>query len=186
VLAIAERVNRKVQILRLHWQAARIHEDIDVVYHDLGNRLCEFLPHACESLVSPVVAGRDAEMVLLDSIGKIRVLKQELVGVDTLVQELEIETLREDLVTLQHDLSNRSALIRRVVVQPDGLANRRSVVQLELPSTVRIAAVLRGPLLMPSVEQLEFKAGDVVVLVGPRAAVQQSLPFFSPKAPLFS
>jgi hypothetical protein len=183
IIAIAERVNRKVQLLMLHWQASSIHEQIDIAHHHLGQGLCDVLTRSHGSVWhGGTVVGTHAEMVLLESIGKIRLLKQELQGLDTLVRELETDTLREDLITLQHDLSLRSALIRRVVVEPDALANGRSVVQLELPSTVRLTAILRGPMLISSVEHVELRSGDIIVLVGPRTDLQQSLPFFSHSA----
>ena len=186
VIAIAERVNRKVQVLTLHWQASSVHEQIDTAYHDLGNRLCELLTRSHDpSTHLGMVAGTGAEMVLLEFIGKIRPLKQELVGIDTLVRELEIDMLREDLVALQHDLSTRSALIRRVVVEPEAVANGRTVAQLGLPLTVRVAAILRGPMLISSVEQVDLRSGDIVVLVGSRADLQHSLPLFNYTARVF-
>ncbi len=39
VVSIAERVNRKVQILRLHWQASSVLERIDAISQDLGHQL---------------------------------------------------------------------------------------------------------------------------------------------------
>ncbi len=186
VIAIAERVNRKVQILTLHSQASSVHEQIDIAYHDLGDRLCEFLTQSHDSATHRgMVAGTGAEMVLLEFIGKIHPLKQELVGIETLVRELEIDTLREDLVALQHDLSTRSALIRRVVVEPEAVANGRTVAQLGLPPTVRVAAILRGPMLISSVELVDLRPGDIVVLVGSRADLQDSLPLFSHAARVF-
>jgi hypothetical protein len=186
VIAIAERVNRKVQILALHSQASSVHEQIDIAYHDLGDRLCEFLAESHNSATHlGMVAGTGAEMVLLEFIGKIRPLKQELVGIETLVRELEIDTLREDLVALQHDLSTRSALIRRVVVEAEAVASGRPVAQLGLPPTVRVAVILRGPMLISSVELVDLRPGDIVVLVGSRADLQDSLPLFSHTARVF-
>jgi TrkA-C domain len=187
VIAIAERVNRKVQILILHSHASSVQEQIDTAYHDLGNRLCGLLAQSHDpSTHLGMVAGTGAEMVLLEIIGKIRPLKQELVGIEALVRELEIDTLREDLVALQHDLSTRSALIRRVVVEPEAVANGRTIAQLGLPVTIRVAAILRGPMLISSVEQVDLRSSDIVVLVGVRADLQQSLPLFSHTARGFS
>ena len=39
IVSISERVNRKVQILRLHWQASTLLERIDGVTHDLGQQI---------------------------------------------------------------------------------------------------------------------------------------------------
>ena len=183
VLAVAERVNRKVQILMLHWRAASVHEQIDAAHASLGQRLCAILTGAHEpEWHRDPVAGPHAEMILLESIGKARLLKQELQSLDMLVRELETDILQEDLITLQHDLSLRAAMIRRVVVEPDAPANGRSVLQLELPSTVRLAAILRGPTLLSSVAHVDLRSGDVLVLVGPRTDLHQSLPFFNQPA----
>jgi Trk K+ transport system NAD-binding subunit len=157
-----------------------------MIYQDLGDRLCELLAQSHDSATHlAMVAGTGAEMVLSELIGKIHPLKQELVGIDTLVRELETDTLREDLVALQHDLSTRSALIRRVVVEPQVVANGRTIAQLGLPLTVRVAAILRGPLLISSVDLLDLRSGDIVVLVGSRADLQDSLPLFSHTARVF-
>ena len=53
VLAIAERVSRKVQILRLHWQAASLSGQVERLHQQLGAALCGVLapqsdPHASE------------------------------------------------------------------------------------------------------------------------------------------
>jgi K+/H+ antiporter YhaU regulatory subunit KhtT len=179
IIAVAERVNRKIQVLILHWRVGTLHEHIDRTYQTLGSHLCLLLSQQLREtdMQSPVV-GSETDMIFCESVTRVRTAKQELREIDMVICELETETLREDLAMLQHDLSVRSAMIRRVVVERDAMAVGRSMVQLGLPSTVRVAAVLRGPALIPGPDQAELRRGDIIVLVGPRTDLQRSLSSF--------
>ncbi|HET8580127.1 MAG TPA: TrkA C-terminal domain-containing protein, partial [Nitrospiraceae bacterium] len=55
----------------------------------------------------------------------------------------------------------------------------RSISQLALSPTTRVAAVLRGPTLVPPTGTLVFRSGDLVVLAGLQDEVRRLLPCFS-------
>lgn len=180
VIAIAERVNRKIQIICFHWETAKIHDYIDHAHQDLGHRLSDLLTDLPEGAsVYDQFALREAEMILSRAGRNITVLKQDALGLDTIVRELEVEALREDLITIQHDLSSRGALIRRVTVENTGTAVNRSIPELRLSPTVRVGGILRGPLLMTSIDQTKLQSGDIVILLGSREELQRCLPLFS-------
>lgn len=179
VLAISERVNRKVQLLKLHWQASYISHTIDSNHRSLGAQLFP-LASAGGDLKQhePALHRQEAAGLLAAATSQVRLLKKELGQVDALVRELEVEAMREDLLKIQQDLSTRSATIERVHVAQGSRAMGRSISQLGLSPTTRVATVLRGPALVPPTETLVFRSGDLVVLVGPRVEVRRLLPCF--------
>jgi K+/H+ antiporter YhaU regulatory subunit KhtT len=167
VLAISERVNRKVQILKLHWQAASLSAQIDRLHQQLGDTLCAVLaPHEDHPVHG--TPQTTTEQRLAETASRVRLLKKELLQVDPRVRQIESEALREDLLNLERDLFLRSATIERLRVVPGASASGSTVSQLGLPSSVRVVAVLRGPALLLSFDTVVFKPGDTVILLGLR------------------
>lgn len=177
VLAIAERVNRKVQILRLHWQAASLSGQIERLHQQLGAALCSVLAPQ-ETRDAHEISHGTTQQHLADIASRVSTLKQELLLVDPLVRQIESEALREDLLNLERDLFHRSATIERLRIVPGALASGSLVSQLGLPTTVRVVAVLRGPSLLLSFDAVPFRPGDMVILLGHRDALKAVLPLF--------
>lgn len=179
VLAISERVNRKVQLLKLHWQASYISHKIDSSHRSIGAQLFPFVPSGGDlKRHEPALDRQEAAGLLSAATSQVGLLKKELGQVEALVRELEVEAMHEDLLKIQQDLSTRSATIERVRVAQGSWAMGRSISLLGLSPTTRVAAVLRGPALLPLPDTLVFQSGDLVVLVGPRVEVTQLLPCF--------
>ncbi len=177
VIAVSERVNRKVQILKLHWQASAVFQHLESIHEDLGASLCSLFAQNGD------LRGRESERHaiearLVEAASRVRVLKKELAQIDALVRELEVDTLREDLLKIQQDLSTRSATIERVLVTEGSAVIGRSISQCELSPATRVIAVFRGPTLLAAEENLVFRAGDIVVLLGPGAELKKVLPRF--------
>lgn len=177
VLAIAERVNRKVQILKLHWQAASLCEQIERLQQQLGTDLCDTIAHREDRQAHGTPAG-STEMHLGEIASRIRLLKKELLQVDPRVRQIESEALREDLLNLERDLFLRTATVERLRIVQGAPASGRTIGQLGLPSTVRVAALLRGPALILSFDTVTFRAGDTVILLGHRDDLKSILPLF--------
>ncbi len=179
VLAISERVNRKVQLLKLHWQASYISHKIDSSHRALGAQIFPLVSSGGDlKRHEPALENPEAVGLLSAATSQVRLLKKELGQVETLVRELEVEAMREDLLRIQQDLSTRAATIERVHVAQGSWAMGRSISQLELSLTTRVAVVLRGPALLPLTATLVFQSGDLVVLVGPLVEVRRLLPCF--------
>ncbi|MBM4124912.1 MAG: hypothetical protein FJ246_08195 [Nitrospira sp.] len=181
LLAVSDRVNRKVHILKLHWQASSIAQQMEAIQQETGAFLAQ---QATQSSTSDQAADRQQNLRkvaahLSDAAARARLLKNDLLKVDALVRELETETLTEDLVKIQEDLLTRSATIERVVVTQGSSACGQTVGQLALPPTVRIVVILRGPTLVTACETAPFRTGDAVVLLGLRNEVTQALHFFT-------
>lgn len=166
VVSIAERVNRKVQILRLHWQASALLERIDGVAHDLGQQIDSQIGRR-----SPERQLSDADLSEVDNTVnratmRIQALKQSLIQIDVQIRQLKMETIHEDLLRLQQDLSQRSAGIERIMIPRAAAAIGQRIGDVPGSSSVHIATVMRGPFLLAPAEDLTFRPGDIVVLMG--------------------
>ena len=177
VLAIAERVNRKVQILKLHWQAASLCDEIERLQQHLGAELCTVIATHDSGQAHAVLLGVTEQRVT-ETASRVRALKKELLQVDPRVRQIESEALREDLLTLERDLFLRSATIERLRVVQGAPAIGCTVGQLGLPASVRLVMVLRGPSLVLSFDTVVLRPGDTVILLGLRDELKAVLPIF--------
>ena len=173
ILAISERVNRKTQTLRLHWQAATLTHQMEDISRTVGHALCDLaIPSGHDTRVDRVYLA--ARTHLLEGATAVRALKQELTHVEGAIRDLELEALHEGLVQIQRDLTSRSASLSRFVVRPDSAAVGLSLFQLDLSTMTQVAALFRGPtLLSPSSAEVFLRAGDIVILLGPQAELQR-------------
>ena len=169
ILAISERVNRKTQTLRLHWQASTLAHQLEDVSRNVGQTLCDLAapPHHSSGPMT-LTTHLTANTRLLEAATAARSIKDELRLVEESIRDLEIEALHEDFIKIQRDLISRSAGLLRVAVAPDSLVIGRSLAQLNLPDTTRVAAFLRGPTLLSCIAEIPIQAGDVIVFVGPQ------------------
>ncbi|MGA6828865.1 TrkA C-terminal domain-containing protein [Nitrospira sp. NS4] len=166
VLAISERVNRKVQIMRLHWQATTLLARIDEVTNTLGQQIA-----ASVAPRSPDPGVADSALTDLDtsvsrSHQRVQELKRELLGIDAEIRQLKLETIHDDLLRLQQDLSMRSAGIERVTILRGAAAVGRKISDVPRSSSIHVATVMRGPFLLAPDKDLVFRTGDIVVLLG--------------------
>ena len=173
ILAVAERANRKVQVLRLHSQASNLLSQIEQGHGDLGRQivgLCAKRPPFSHESIPP----SDQLEVFLGQAGdRIQQLKQTLLSVDSQIRELKLETIHHELLTLQQDLSLRAAAIERLpIVQGSPVIGRR-LGEVMLPMSVRLITVLRGPFLVPPDDVLVLRIDDVLVMVGLQADLAQ-------------
>ena len=116
VLALAERVNRKVQVLRLHSHASSVLSQIEQGHGDLGRQivaLCAQRPPFSRESGSP---SNQLDNLLDQTSDRIQMLKQTLLSVDSHIRELKMETIHHELLTLQQDLNLRAAAIERLPV----------------------------------------------------------------------
>ena len=166
ILAVAERANRKAQVVRLHSQAASLLSQIEQVHGELGRQIAGFCakrpPFSHEStLPSDQLGG-----FLREAGDRVQQLKRTLLSVDSHIREIKLETIHHELLTLQQDLSLRAAAIERFLVVQGSPVIGRTVAEVELPSSVRIVTILRGPFLVPPDEGLTFRVNDVLVMIG--------------------
>lgn len=176
VVAVAERVNRKVHVLRLHGQAASLLTQIETVQGELGRQLALTLAgRPGRPGASPV----DVERIVSQATDRVHRLKQTLVQMDAQIRALKLEAIQGDLLTLQRDLSLRAAALERLPVAQGSKVVGKQVSDLAWPSTVRLVTVFRGPFLIPPTDGFMFRADDIVIAIGLRADLDQITSWFT-------
>jgi len=173
VLALAERANRKIQVLRLHSQASNLLSQIEQGHGELGRQIATLCakrpPFSHESPLSP----DQLERFLGQAGDRIQQLKRTLLSVDSHIHELKLETIHHELLTLQQDLSLRWAAIERFPVVQGSPVTGRTLAEVALPASVRLVTVLRGPFLVSPDDALVLRVDDVLVMVGLQADLAQ-------------
>lgn len=180
VLAVAERVSRKVQVLRLHAQATRELHAIRKLHCDIGRRMAEQFgsfsngtalppPHAPMATVDAMITG---------AVSRVRQSREHLTRIEGRIRELKCEVAHEELLAIQRDLALRDAALERIVVARGAPIAGRPLGALATPDTTRVVAAFRGPFLLPITEHLILRPGDVVLLIGLRVDLDPLLPQF--------
>jgi TrkA-C domain len=180
VVAVAERVNRKVHILRLHGQAANLLTQIEKVQGDLGQRIAQSLHNRWSVPHEPPLSTTDLDRPINQATDRIHHLKQTLIQVDGQIRDLKLEAIHEDLLTLQRDLGLRGAAIERMLVSHGASAIGKPVSSLSLPSSVRLVTILRGPFMIAPSEGFVFHPDDIVIAIGLRTELEQVTEWFRP------
>jgi hypothetical protein len=166
VLALSERANRKVQVLRLHNHASNLLNQIEQGHGDLGRHIVALSvkrsPHTPESPPSSNQLGD----VLGQAGDRIQQLKQTLLNVDSQIRELKLETIHHELLTLQQDLSLRTAAIERLTIVRGSPVIGKRLAEVALPPSVRLVTILRGPFLVSPDDTLVLRVDDILIMVG--------------------
>jgi NhaP-type Na+/H+ and K+/H+ antiporter len=110
---------------------------------------------------------------------RVQELKQSLVGVDAQIRELKIETVHQDLLSLQRDLALRSGGIERLTVVRGAAAAGQPLSALPQYSSAYVAMIVRGPVLLAPTDDLLFRPGDIVVLIGSQTELRQLVSWFT-------
>jgi len=173
VLALAERANRKAEVVRLHSQASSLLSQIEQAHGELGRQiaaLCAKRPPFSHE--SPLPSDQ-LEHFLGQAGDRVQQLKQTLLSVDSHIHELKLETIHHELLTLQQDLSLRAAAIERFPILRGSPVIGRTLARIELPASVRLVTILRGPFLVPPDDALVLRVDDVLVMIGLQADLAQ-------------
>ena len=166
VLALAERANRKVQVLRLHSQASSLLNQIEEVHGELGRQIVTLCARRPPYSHEPPLRSDQLESVLGQAGDRVQHLKRTLLNVDSQIRELKLETIHHELLTLQQDLSLRAAAIERLPLARGSPMIGRTIAEVALPSSVRLVTVLRGPFLVPPDQTLVLRVDDILVMIG--------------------
>ena len=173
ILALAERANRKVQVLRLHNQASSLLSQIEQAHGELGRQIASLCAKRPPFSHESTLPSDQLERFLSQAGDRIQQLKRTLLSVDSTIRELKMETIHHDLLTLQQDLSLRAAAIERFPVVQGSQVIGRTLAEVALPASVRLVTVLRGPFLVPPDDALVLRAGDTLVMIGLQADLAQ-------------
>ncbi len=179
ILSISELVNRKVQIIRLHGQASTLLQHIDDVTAKVGQQIVAQVSDRLLYQSHPDSVVGAIDQMLAEAISRVQELRQSLIGVDAQIRELKIETVRQDLLSLQRELALRSGGIERVTVLRGAAAAGQPLSALPQYSSAYVAAVLRGPFLLAPTNDFLFCSGDIVVLIGAQADLNELVSWFT-------
>lgn len=186
ILAIAERVNRKVQVIRLHWYASSLLQRMEHVTGEVGHQVAYQVSRRFQVRSQPDSAPSTSTLdaALTRATVRVQELKQSLVLVDAQIRELKLEAIHQDLLCLQRDLSLRLAGIERLTISGGAGAVGQPLSAMPRSSSVHIATILRGPFLLAPAEDLVFRSDDIVVLIGVRSELDQLVAWFTGQRPL--
>ena len=173
ILALAERANRKVQILRLHNQASSLLSQIEQAHGELGRQIAALCAKRPPFSHESTLPSDQLERFLGQAGDRVQQLKRTLLSVDSNIRELKLETIHHELLTLQQDLSLRAAAIERFPVVQGSPVIGRTLAEVALPASVRLVTVLRGPFLVPPDDALVLRVGDTLVMIGLQADLAQ-------------
>lgn len=166
VLALAERANRKVQVLRLHRQASTLLSQIEQVHGELGRQIAAFCAKRPPFSHESIQPSEQLEQFIGQAGDRVQQLKHTLLSVDSHIRELKLETVHQELLTLQQDLSLRAAAIERIPLVQGSQVIGKTLAEVPLPASVRLVTVLRGPFLVPPADALVLRVNDVLVMIG--------------------
>lgn len=186
ILSISELVNRKVQVIRLHWQASLLLQQIDDVAAKIGQQLVAQVSERLLYQNHPDLVVGAIDQMLAETTSRVQELKQSLKEVDAQIRELKMETIHQDLLSLQRDLTLRSGGIERLTIVrgADAAGQPLSALPSYSSSSAYVAAVFRGPFLLAPTNDLLFRPGDIVVLIGAQAELDQLVSWFTGQRPL--
>lgn len=166
VLALSERANRKVQILRLHNHASNLLNQIEQGHGDLGRHIVALSAKRSPLTPESPPSSNQLGEVLGQAGDRIQQLKQTLLNVDSQIRELKLETIHHELLTLQQDLSLRTAAIERLTIVRGSPVIGKRMAEVALPPSVRLVTILRGPFLVSPDDTLVLRADDILIMVG--------------------
>ena len=173
ILALAERANRKVQVLRLHNQASSLLSQIEQAHGELGRQIAALCAKRPPFSHESTLPSDQLERFLGQAGDRVQQLKRTLLSVDSNIRELKLETIHHELLTLQQDLSLRAAAIERFPVVQGSPVIGRTLAEVALPASVRLVTILRGPFLVPPDDALVLRIGDILVMIGLQADLAQ-------------
>jgi K+/H+ antiporter YhaU regulatory subunit KhtT len=166
VLALSERANRKVQVLRLHNHASNLLSQIEQGHGELGRRIAALCVKRSPINPEAIPLSDQLEHILGQAGDRIQQLKRTLLNTDNQIRELKLETIHDELLTLQRDLSVRTAALERFTVGRESLVIGKRLAEVVWPPSVRLVTILRGPFLLPPDDTLVLRGDDILIMIG--------------------
>lgn len=184
ILSISEVVNRKVEIIRLHWQASSLLQRIDDVTARVGRLIAVQVSDRLHSRLQSDSIVYAVDEALTDARARVHELKRSLLQVDAQIRELKLEAIHQDLPLLHHDLTVRSAGIERLTVVREAEAAGQPLSAIPQSLVPYVATVLRGPFLLVPTRELVLRPGDIVIAIGPQGELDHLTHWLTGQRPL--
>lgn len=170
IMAVAERVARRVQVTKLQLQAEDAEARLRQTYEALGQCL-----YTAQAAHSPEAVNAEAALPLCESVRTEQRALQEIR--DRLASRYD-DVLIVPLIRLQEDLQTGGGTIERVTIAPNAPADGKPLGEATLPENVRIVLVRRSDALLFPSAHLVLRAGDQVTLIGTRSELPGALQSF--------
>lgn len=176
VLSISERVNRKTQIIRLHWYASEVLQQIDAVTAEVGRQVVD---HVARPFSIQGQYDSSLDTAAAHAAARVQELKNSLAQIDGQIREFKLEAIHEELLKFQQDLTVRSATIERLTIARHAAAVGQTLSAMPRSASVHIASVLRGPFLLAPSEGLIFRPDDIIILIGIESELDRLMTWFT-------
>jgi hypothetical protein len=167
VMAVAERVARRVQVTKLQLQAEDAEARLRQAYESMGQRL--YVAHTAHS---PEATNVDAVLPLCESV---RAEQRALREIRDRLASRYDDVLIVPLIRLQEDLQAGGGTIERITITPNAQADGKPLSGVDFPEGIRIVLVRRHDSLMFPSAQLILRAGDQVTVIGNRSALSGAI-----------
>ncbi|MFO0773489.1 MAG: hypothetical protein U0172_02330 [Nitrospiraceae bacterium] len=179
VLAIAERVQRKAQLGRLHWNAASLTQQIGTINRDLGRTLVNHVEGSAQLRrrmmlapatvpTTPTDSSTDPDDNLQQASTRIQQLKSQLIALESRIQTVRQDLLRDDVQRVGRDLETRGWTLQYVTVKESASGTLMTLADLTATTDAQVPFVVSGDrVLKPSALQ-HVRPGDVLLLIGPK------------------
>ena len=182
ILALADRTNRKVLTARLHWDAAHLHQEMAKASVCLGEHLVT-LPRSADTPTLHVIphdsSTKDLSQLLAESHTQMERYRQELNRIHAQIQELDADTLREDLLKFQMDLSFNRLSFQRLIAERHAPIIGTGLGSIAAEDTKRVViGIMRGHRLLRPHDGLVIQIGDIALLLGSDTDVALAQSYF--------
>jgi len=168
VMDAAERVARRVRVVKLQFQAEDAAARLRQAYESLGH--CLYTTHTAQTPETLRVI--DEALPVCESI---RAEQSTLQAIrDRLASQYE-DVITVPLIQLHEDLQAAGATVERITIAPGIGADGRRLADLFLPESVGVVLVRRGELVLFPHTEVVLRAGDQVTLIGNRSAMPAAL-----------
>lgn len=170
-LAVAERVNRKVQLMRLHWQASQVQVALSRVLRHLGEVVSREAIESSLSSSGSRSLSSESQEVLHQSLPQIQSYKEQLARINVRVGVLRSEFVHDDLVRYYRDIQIRDETFAYVPVARGSSCIGLPFEALASRYGIRVLMVVRGAVLLSLADRSMLRVGDLVALTGPPSAL---------------
>ncbi len=168
---VAEKTSAKVGSIKRSIHAAELDSKIDKEYEALGLKICNLLN---EGKGPPL-----EETGVLDSVNRLRSLKQTLLRFEEEMAYFSDGMLISKVLELKEGLMNASAALETVTITKDSPLIKKRVSELKLPPGQLIILVKRsGQVLIPD-GSTELIGDDSLVIMGYKSCMDETIKLFT-------
>lgn len=182
VFEIAERLNRRVQLLRWSTEAAEHERTLNELYRQLGQQIEQThlglgnggdLSHTIPATSATGALATDPNMSHV--VEAVMHVKAELERLERRMRALKAEGREDEVESFLQALWRSGGRVEVVSLPPDSPAVGLRLPDLRLPEDVRLVGLQRGQVVLTVQDDLSLMAGDRLLIVGPDRAMDEAV-----------